>query len=164
MWLLLPRVAAGIAISAALVFVLFWLRFGEVNSFTVLIAAAAAVFQIMLVVGLRHTDRGDRRNDVPESGILFMVGAFWLVAVFFGPLIGWFTASLADANPKFAIQLHAVTFVLTIVLPIATSLPNYRYVTFGNAHITLPMLFTVSLLPSLVGWRSAAALWQHFIN
>ena len=162
LWLLLPRVAAGIALSTAFTFGIFWLRFGEVNSFTALIAACAAVFQGLLVVGLRHADRAEAAGTPNEQGFLFKLGAFWLVAVFFGPVIGWFTAEAAKGSPEYSILLHASTLILTTVLPIITSIPNYRYVRASSAYITLPLLLVVSLLPSLVGAGSAVELWKHF--
>ena len=164
LWLLLPRVTMGIAASTAFVLALFWMQFGEVNSFTILIATAAGVFQILLLIGLRHSENVRTAESGNIHGPVSKIGAFWLIAVFFGSILGWFTGDLAAADSEYALALHVATVILTIVLPIMTSIPNYRYVTFANAHITIPMLFIVSLLPSLVGWRSVAAVWKHFFK
>lgn len=163
LWLLIPRVALGIVLSTTLLFVLFWLRFGEINTYIALIALLFGVFQILLVVGLRHQHsldphiaRSPRRFD--------RIGSFWLIAVFFGAIFAWFTNDAAGSYPAYAAPLHIATVTLSIVLPIATSIPNFRYVTIANAHITVPMLVVVTLLPMIVGWPSVTALLRSTVN
>ena len=162
LWLLLPKLALGIAISTAFIFALFFLQFGEINTFPLLISSIAAVFQVLLVIGMRH--QGSFRK-IPLGGhnaVLDMIGAFWLIAVIFGSVLAYFTSELASNFPAFAMPLHTATILFAIVMPILTSIPNYRYVTVANAYITVPMLFIVSILPSLLGWKSAVILWNSF--
>ena len=162
LWVLLPKVAGGIVLSTVFLIGLFWLRFGVVDGFAWLCAAIAAGFQIFVVIGLRHRDRLNDGPYVRGNATLDMIGALWLVAVVFGSVIGWFTGSLAESIPGAAIPLHAVTVLLTIVLPFLTSLPNYRYVNGSRAVIMLPMLLILTALPMLLGIGSARALWAAF--
>jgi hypothetical protein len=159
LWVLLPKVAGGIVFSTVLLIGLFWLQFGEINSFAWLMAIIAAGFQILLVIGLRQKDRLNDGPVVKPNKTLDMIGAFWLIAVIFGAVIGWFTGSLAESIPSAAIPFHIATVVLTIVLPFLTSLPNYRYVNGSRAIIMLPMLLILTALPMLLGIDSARALW-----
>ena len=159
LWLLIPRIALGIVMSGLLITLAFYLQFGEINTYTFLLVIVAAGFQILVVVGTRFRRRTDLASTAKE-GRFDIVGAFWLVAVLFGAMLGWFTADFANAYPNSAVAFHVATVVLTIVLPILTSLPNYRYVTTRNAHITLPLLIVVSLLPSAIGAASVIALYH----
>lgn len=162
LWVLLPKVAGGIVLSTVFLIGLFWLQFGVVDGFAWLIAIIAAGFQILLVIGLRHKDRLNEGPYVRGNATLDMIGALWLVAVVFGAVIGWFTGSLAVSIPAAAIPFHAVTVLLTIVLPFLTSLPNYRYVNGSRAIIMLPMLLILTALPMLLGIASVRALWAAF--
>lgn len=162
LWVLLPKVAGGIVLSTAFLIGLFWLQFGVVDGFAWLIAIIAAGFQILLVIGLRHKDRLNDGPYVRGNATLDMIGALWLVAVVFGAVIGWFTGSLAESIPPLTIPLHAVTVLLTIILPFLTSLPNYRYVNGSRAIIMLPMLLILTALPMLLGIASFRALWAAF--
>lgn len=164
LWLLLPKLAIGIVASTAFIFAMFWLQFGEINTFPVLISAIAAIFQVLLVIGLRHQGSFRKIPLRKHNRVLDTIGAFWLIAVIFGSIVAWFTADLAGNFPTYAVPLHAATLIFSIVLPVVTSIPNYRYVTLTNAHVTIPMLFIVSMLPSLVAWRSVAILWTAFTN
>ncbi|HQU93773.1 MAG TPA: hypothetical protein PLK77_15865 [Pyrinomonadaceae bacterium] len=158
LWLLIPRVALSVFVTTLVLFALFWLQFGEINSYIVLIVVLAAVFQILLVIGLRHQDDPGLVDAAP--GRFDHIGSFWLVAVFFGAVFAWFTKDLANAYSESATFFHIATVVLSIVLPVVTSIPNYRYVTAANVYITLPMLVVITLIPSIVGWPSVAALWN----
>ena len=161
LWLLIPRLAIGIIISTIFLFAIFWLQFGEVSTFVALAALLVAVFQVFLVIGLRH-QKTLATNVHRPPGSFDRLGSFWLVAAFFGTVFAWFTSDWANAYPS--TLLHIVTVIMSILLPIATSIPNYRYVTAPNAYITIPILTIVTLIPSIVGWGSTAALWNSIFN
>lgn len=157
LWVVIPRLAVGISASTGFLILLFWLQFGSVTSYIFLIALLFALFQVLLVIGLRH--QKTFYPTVPKmAGALDRIGAFWLMAVFFGAIVAWFTGDRAVNYPDHAVLLHSLTVFFAIVLPVATSIPNYRYVTAQNAYISVPLLAVVSLLPSIVAWRSAAFL------
>jgi hypothetical protein len=162
LWVLLPRLATGIITSGFLITLAFWLRFGEINSFTILLVVVSSVFQVLILIGLRFGNRTDLAARQRPWRLVDYVGAFWLIAVFFGAFAGWFTRDYAFYYPDVAIPFHVATVILTIVLPVVTSIPNYRYVTATNAYITIPLLAIVTLLPSLIGFPSAIAIWQIF--
>ncbi|HMO82197.1 MAG TPA: hypothetical protein PKD24_15575 [Pyrinomonadaceae bacterium] len=156
-WVLIPRLVVGIFVSTGLLLLLFWFQFGAVTSYIFLIALLFALFQVLLVIGLRHRKTFD--PTVPKmTGALDRIGAFWLIAVFFGAIVAWFTGDWAANYPDHAVSLHSLTVFFAVALPVATSIPNYRYVTAQNAYISVPLLAVVSLMPSIVAWRSAAFL------
>lgn len=163
LWLLIPRVAIGILLSTLFLFALFWLRFREINTYIALIALLVAAFQILLAVGLRHQNSLPK-SVVPEPRGFDRLGRFWLVAVFFGAAFAWFTSDLASSYSAYSTPLHIATIFLSIVIPVVTSIPNYRYVTAASAHITIPMLLLVTLIPMIVGWSSVVTLWISILK
>ena len=162
LWVVLPKLVIGIVETTFLIVVAFWLYFGFVDSYAFLIAAIFALLQILILIGLRFQSRTDLHARTVSAGRFDRLGAFWLMAVIFGSVVGWFTADAARAYPQAASAFQILTVLLTILVPISASIPNYRYVTAANAYITLPLLAILSALPSIIGIGSALSLWQQF--
>ena len=162
LWVVLPKLVIGIVETTFLIVVAFWLYFGFVDSYAFLIAAIFALLQILILIGLRFQSRTDLHARTVSAGRFDRLGAFWLMAVIFGSVVGWFTADAATAYPQAASAFQILTVLLTILVPISASIPNYRYVTAANAYITLPLLAILSALPSFIGIGSALSLWQQF--
>lgn len=71
LWVLLPRAALSIGLSVVLIIVLFWLQFGELPTFAYAFAGALAVFQILMIYGLRAYKKtlpvsDDTATEVPK--------------------------------------------------------------------------------------------------
>lgn len=156
LWILIPKAFFAITASAALLLLIFWLNFGELNWFAVSFAIFLCVFQILLIVGLRFRDRTDVHAEKPlQNDWIDKIGAWWLVACAFGVLFGWGIVKTAAFFPGIdSVYFHAARVFLTIFLPILTMLPNVRYVGRNSAHIQIPMLFGITLLPILSGLGS----------
>ncbi len=76
----------------------------------------------------------------------------WLIACAFGAFLGWVCGAVAEMMfPAHARALAWAEVFFTMLLPIATMLPNLRYVGGKVAHVQIPLLAIVTLLPILVG-------------
>jgi hypothetical protein len=140
------------ALVAAVIAARFYFAFGTVPPFAWGFIGAVTVFQVLLIVGLRFQDRPDIQPARPLQGDwLDHLGAWWLMACAFGALLGWVSgeAGILLRSPSPLFPLGRILFA--IVLPLATMLPNVRYVSRSAAFVQVPLLVGVTLLPILVG-------------
>ena len=159
LWVLLPRLCFSVLISVVIVLGIFWLYFGEINGFAVGFAAFLAVLQILMAIGFRFQNRTDLHATKPvRNDFLDKIAGWWLMACAFGALFGWLCLRGAAMFPSLNIFFHAAAVFLTIVLPVATMLPNLRYLAGKIWYIQIPLLTLITLLPSLVGLHSLVLL------
>ncbi len=159
LWVLLPRLCFSVLLSVVIVLGIFWLYFGEINGFAVGFAAFLAVLQILMAIGFRFQNRTDLHATKPvRNDFLDKIAGWWLMACAFGTFFGWLCLRGAAMFPSFNIFFHAAAVFLTIVLPVATMLPNLRYLAGKIWYIQIPLLTLITLLPSLVGLHSLVLL------
>ena len=161
LWVLLPKAFAGIGLSAVVVLLRFWSEFGEVSLYAFGFAAFIVVLEILIIVGLRFQNRTERHTTKPlRNNWLDKIGAWWLVACAFGAFFGWICGNLATAFPDSALFFLPAEILFTIILPVATMLPNLRYLSRNSAVIQVPILVFITFLPLLVGISSLFTLWN----
>lgn len=142
------------ALQAAIVIpVLFYLKFGEINSFALSFTGFIVVLCLLIALGFSFPDtpaaqtREGRAASRWRSRPLDYVGAFWLLACAFGPFFGWAVAegfTLTETSWRWR---YVVRVVLAVALPILTALPLFRYVRGRYWHIALMLLLGVTALP-----------------
>jgi hypothetical protein len=160
LWILLPKAAFGIALSMVVVLLRFWGEFGYVSMFAVGFAVFIAAFEVLLIVGFRFADRPDVHTTVKARNDVFdHLGAWWLMACAFGAFFGWIVGNLAVLLPDQWRVVMVVKVFFTIVVPVATMLPNLRYITRNSAYVQVPLLFFVTLLSILVGVGALISLF-----
>lgn len=150
-----------ILFNDALLLLVFWLNFGEINRFSLGFVLFLTVGQILAIVGARFREQFDyhARKDFQGDWADY-IGAWWLMACFFGPLLGWICGIFADNIPNYWQAFHLAKVFFTIVLPVLTMLTLIQYVEGKAATIQIPLLFFVTLLPILFGLNSVAGLWN----
>jgi len=153
LWIMIPQLLFSIGLSSVLLLFSFWLEFGEIGAFAFAFIAFLAVFQILMVIGFRFRDRKDYQVEGPaQFGLLDKLGGFWLVACAFGAFFAWMSGSFgASMFPDHKAPFYYLAAFFSIVLPVATMLPNLRYLSGKAMMIQIPLLTLVTILPMLVG-------------
>ena len=159
LWILVPKAAVGIALSMLVVLLRFWAEFGYVSMFAVGFAVFIAAFEVLLIIGFRFADRPDVHTTVkPTDDIFDSVGAWWLIACAFGAFFGWIVGNMVVLMPDQWRLVMAAKVFLTIIIPVATMIPNLRYISPNAAYVQIPILFFITLLPMLVGMGALMSL------
>lgn len=166
LWVLLPKMFLNISISTALILLIFWMYFGAPDFFAFGFAVFFAVLQILIIVGLRFQNRTDVHAEKHlKNDRLDKIGAWWLMACAFGALSGWATGqagSYFSSNGQ--LFFHFLKVFLTIFLPVITMLPNICYVGKNSAHIQIPLLISITILPIFTGMNSLIVIWKTLIR
>ncbi len=145
---------------AVLVPLLFFLRFGTVPPVGWGVTVFLAALCLLVAVGLYFLRRPKYHTPVPLRGDWAdRVGAFWLLACAFGPLLGWLLTALPPLTVDSWRWLYAGRVALSMGLPVLTALPLLRYARGRGALIMLALLGGVTLLPILSAWNVAWDLW-----
>lgn len=136
--------------AAILIPILFYLEFGEIDSFALSFTGFIVVLCLLVALGFSFQDKPEA--SAPETykwraGLLDYVGAFWLLACAFGPFFGWAVVggyTLTETNWHWR---YVARVVLAVALPVVTALPLFRYVRGKYWHIALLLLLGVTALP-----------------
>src|SRR5205085_9286573 len=134
------RWLVGAVWAGVLVPLLFYLRFGTVNSFgwgaTVFLAYCilAAIGTYFLVRPEYHTPVAVRHDWLDR------IGAFWLVACAFGPFFGWVLTSVVSLSASNWRWVYGGRVGLCSGPPMLTAVPMLRYVGGQGAPILPPLL------------------------
>jgi MFS family permease len=152
----------GAAETAVLVPLLFYLRFREIGALGWGTTVFLSVWFLLAAVGLYFGPRGEYHTPIPLLGnFMDRLGAFWLVACVFGPLLGWIiTSGTFPITAGSWRWLFLVRVFLAAFLPIVTALPLTRYVRGRSAIIALPLLVCVTLLPVSTAMYVSQDLWE----
>ena len=158
---LLPRVVFSVVLTIVIILGLFWLRIGELNWFAVGFAAFCAVFETLMVIGIRLRNRTEFHTTAPlKWDWADKLGGLWLIACTFGALLGWAFLQFESYSPIF--QVLAV--FATMILPFVTMLPHLRYIQTKSAFVQIPLLLILTFLPALIGVKPAIAIFNRFLN
>lgn len=163
LWILIPKVAGSTSITTILILFIFWIDFGEIPHFAIGFAIVLAVFQILMVIGIRFRNRTDLHvTKTVKNDWLDKLGAIWLMACAFGALAGWICNQLANGFPDLSLIFQILSILFAIFLPFITMLPNLRYLETKVLYIQIPILFLVTTLPMFVGLTQLRALFKRF--
>jgi hypothetical protein len=150
----------GIVWAVVLIPLIFFLRFGEVGPLGWGLTVFVVVLSLLVVVGLIFLRRPEYHTPVAErGGLTDRIGAFWLVACAFGPLIGWILTSAAPLTLESWRWVYGGRAALSVALPILTALPLVRYVKGRGAPVMIAILLGVTALPVWSSWSVAQDFW-----
>jgi hypothetical protein len=148
-------------LSAVLVPVLFYLRFGEVGPLGWGMTIFCAVYCLLAAVGLYFLPRPEYHSPVPLRGDwVDRLGAFWLVSCAFGPFFGWVLTSTLPLTVVSWRWLYGLRVFLAAGLPLITALPLIRYLRGKSTLIALPILLIITLLPTWSAVNVSRDLWE----
>ena len=144
--------------AAVLMPPLFYLRFGEVSWFAIGFTVFLVVLCLLAALGFYFQDRRSFHTAVRSNNSLAdRIGAFWLMACAFGPLLGWFITVFPPTTNSWRWQYCARIF-FAIVVPVITAVPLLRYARGRAALIALPLLVVITVLPMFSCWWVIADL------
>lgn len=123
------------------------------GAFSILVA-----FLLLMALGYYIADEPHFHTAVAfKNDWLDKLGAFWLVAIFFGPLVGYLISLVQPTLKSWRWQFSARAF-FAAVLPVLLSLPLYRYARGKAALIVVPLLIGLTVLPCLTIYWTARDL------
>src|SRR5262245_28214145 len=115
-------------------------------------------FLLLVAGGFYLADEPDFHTKVVfKNNWLDKIGAFWLIAIFFGPLMGYLITLIQPTLKSWRWQFGARVF-FAATLPVLLSLPLYRYARGKAALIAVPFLVGLTLLPCLTAYWVARDL------
>ena len=151
----------GALVSAGLIPLLFYWRFGEVGGLGWGTTVFFVVYCLLAAIGLYFRDRPDYHTPVPLRGDWAdRVGAFWLVSCAFGPFLGWVITSVFPLTVTSWRWLYALRVILAVGLPLITALPLTRYLRGKATLVALPMLVVITMLPIWSAVNPSRDLWN----
>jgi len=147
---------------AVMVPLLFYIRFGDVGPIGWGVTVFFVAYVLLVALGLYFQPRTEYHTPVvAKKNWSDKIGAWWLMACAFGPLIGWFaTSGTIPITTGSWRWLFGIRFFSTIMLPILCAVPLVRYVRGKSTLIALPLLVMITLLPVTTGVNSALDFWQ----
>lgn len=138
----------GIVWAAIGIPVVFFMRFGEVGPLGWGLTVFIVVLSLLVVVALYFGPRTEYHSSVPMRGdFADRVGACWLFACAFGPLLGWVITAACPITPGSWRWLYGLRVFLAAGLPVITALPLLRYGRGKTAWVLLPLLVGVTMVP-----------------
>jgi hypothetical protein len=148
-------------LSAILVPLLFYMRFGEVGPLGWGMTVFFVVYCLLAAIGLYFLPRQDYHTPVPLRGDwVDRLGAFWLVSCAFGPFFGWILTSALPLTVMSWRSLYGLRVLLAAGLPLITALPLTRYLRGKSVLIALPILLVVTSLPIWSAVNVSQDLWE----
>ena len=115
-------------------------------------------FLLLVALGFYLADEADFHTKVAfKNDWLDKIGVFWLIAIFFGPLMGYLITLIQPTLKSWRWQFSARVF-FAAALPVLLSLPLYRYARGKTALLAVPLLIGLTLLPSLTIYWTARDL------
>jgi hypothetical protein len=148
-------------IVGAVVPLLFWVQFGNINGFAWATAGFLAMVCLLSAVGLVFHPLQQYHTPVPlHGGWGDLIGSFWLVSCVFGPLIGWGLTELMPITASSWQSLYGQRVLLAAGLPLITVIPLFRYLRGRAILVGLPVLLIVTFLAVWSAADVAYDLWQ----
>jgi MFS family permease len=115
-------------------------------------------FLLLVAFGFYIADEPQFHTTVAfKNDWLDKLGALWLVAICFGPIVGYLISLFQPTLKSWRWQFSARIF-LAAVLPVLLSLPLYRYARGKTALLAVPLLIGLTLLPCLTIYWTARDL------
>ncbi len=132
---------------------LFYFRFQKLSwmvaGFTIFLVALC----LLTAIAFHFRYRTEYHTPVQAKGDwIDKVGAFWMVACAFGPLLGWILTLLFPVTLNSWRTLYLLRFFLGGALPVITALPLTRYLSGKSAWVGGSILVVITALPLLSVW------------
>ncbi|HWP53107.1 MAG TPA: hypothetical protein VN476_03180, partial [Pyrinomonadaceae bacterium] len=144
---IVKRFLLGALWAAVLTPLLFYLKFGTLNWFSISFTIFLVVLCLLFALGFFFQTRTEYHTRVPiEGNLADRIGAFWLVACAFGPFFGWIITSFSPTESSWKWQYMARAF-LSVILPVITAVPLVPYARGKAALIAIPLLLAITALP-----------------
>jgi hypothetical protein len=135
--------------AAILTPLLFYLKFGSINWFSIAFTIFLVVLSLLFALGFFFQTRKEYHTEVPmERSLADRIGAFWLVACAFGPFLGWMVTAIPPTEASWKWQYLSRAF-LAVILPVITAVPLVPYGRGKAALIAIPLLVVITALPIL---------------
>lgn len=143
------RFLLGAVWAAVLTPLIFYLKFGTLNWFSISFTIFLVVLCLLFALGFFFQTKTDYHTRVPMAGSLAdRIGGFWLVACAFGPFLGWLITAFAPTEASWKWQYLARAF-LSVILPVITAVPLIPYARGKATLIAAPLLLLITALPIL---------------
>ncbi|HYW73969.1 MAG TPA: hypothetical protein VE961_23300 [Pyrinomonadaceae bacterium] len=156
----MKRFLLGAIWAAVLTPLIFYLKFGSINWFTIGFTIFLVALCLLLALGLFIQNKTEYHTAVPtERSLADRIGAFWLLACAFGPLFGWLLTAIPASASSWKWQYLGRAF-LAVILPVITAVPLVPYARGKAALIAVPLLLVITALPVLSCWWVLADLQQ----
>jgi hypothetical protein len=141
--------------AVVLIPLLFYLRFGTVDSFGWSFTIFLVAYCLVAAIGTYFLVRPEYHTPVAfVNDWLDRIGAFWLLACTFGPFFGWVLTSVATLTASNWRWFYGGRIGLCIALPVLTALPLLRYVRGRGAPVMLALLLGITALPVWSAWAT----------
>jgi len=144
---LAKRFLLGAIWAAVLTPLIFYLKFGSLNWFSIAFTIFLVVLSLLFALGLFVQNKPEYHTNVSSEGSLAdRIGAFWLVACAFGPFFGWIITAIPATEATWKWQYLGRAF-LAVILPVITAIPLVPYASGKAALIGVPLLLLITALP-----------------
>ncbi len=146
----------SIVLVAALIPMIFWLRFGRVDGFVF----AFTAFLILLITAVQFLPGlGSKyENDAPPKHIspsrLDRLGVVWLLSIPFAPFLSWMINEFFTITADNWRTILAIKAGLCVLLPCICVLPLIRYIKGKTALVAALILVIGTCFPVIIGWNS----------
>jgi hypothetical protein len=141
------RFLLGAVWAAILTPLLFYLKFGTLNWFSISFTIFLVVLCLLFALGFFFQTKTEYHTKVAMEGNLAdRIGAFWLVACAFGPFLGWIITAFPPTEISWNWQYLARAF-LSVILPVVTAVPLVPYARGKAAMVAGPLLVVITALP-----------------
>jgi Kef-type K+ transport system membrane component KefB len=149
------QMALGAVTAVLLIPLIFWLQYGVVNGFAWGLAGFLAAICLLTAVGIYFKPRAEYHSPVSlRGGIGDAIGSFWLISCVFGVLVSWFVSGFIAFPEDSWESFYRYWVLFSIVLPLVTAVPLFRYLRGPSILIGLPLLLIITLIPV---WLAAGA-------
>jgi len=152
----------GVALVAAGIPALFFLRFGRVDA----LGYGLTGFLLLLTFAVEYVPRLNDRYGAEQAAIavapgrMDWLGPVWLLCVPFAPALAWLIAQLSVLTPGNWRWVLGAQVGLCVVLPCVSVLPLLRYVRGQAAPYALLILAIGTGFPASFAAWALADLWQ----
>jgi hypothetical protein len=144
---LVKQFLLGALWAAVVTPLLFFLKFGTLNWFSISFTIFLVVLCLLFALGFFFQTKTEYHTRVPmEGSFADRIGAFWLVACAFGPFFGWIITSFQPTVNSWKWQYLARAF-FGVILPVITAIPLVPYARGKAALIAIPLLLAITALP-----------------
>jgi len=144
---LVKRFLLGALWAAVVTPLLFYLRCGTLNWFSISFTIFLIALCLLFALGFFFQTKTEYHTQVPMEGSLAdRIGAFWLIACAFGPFFGWIITAFPPGETSWKWQYGARAF-LSVILPVITAVPLVPYARGKSALIAIPLLLVITALP-----------------
>lgn len=146
---LVKRFLLGAIWAAVLTPLLFYLKFGSLNWFSIDFTIFLVVLCLLFALALFFQSKTEyQTREVIEGSFADRIGAFWLVACAFGPFFGWIITAFPPTENSWKWQ-YLARASLAVILPVITAVPLVPYARGKAFVVAEPLLLVITALPIL---------------